>query len=328
MKTSFITIAALFAVCSLHAQSDTMKVWSKYDFVAGDKIIFEDNLAGEKTGEFPSRWKLARGAAENAVMGGAPVLSFSMPNSEVAPRMKTENYLPEIFTIEFDVYFFNKGNEMYTLDFGGKSDEISIRMVKLSYAGISGEFPRTSVGWHHVAVSFNKRALKVYFDQDRVLNIPDVVEPPKHFSVRALSGGAAKGEPSVIRNIRVAEGGVSLYDRITADGRFTTRGILFDSGKSTIKPESMGTLNEIAKLMKDHPELKFSVEGHTDSDGDEAPNMKLSQERAEAVKKALADLGTDASRMQTKGWGESKPVDENTSPEGKANNRRVEFIKL
>ncbi len=113
-----------------------------------------------------------------------------------------------------------------------------------------------------------------------------------------------------------------------ADGKFVTRGILFDVNRATIKPESMGVLNEVAKMMQEHADLNFSIEGHTDSDGAEDYNQQLSEKRAAAVKNLLTNLGIDASRMQTKGIGESVPVSDNNSPEGKANNRRVEFIKI
>ena len=121
---------------------------------------------------------------------------------------------------------------------------------------------------------------------------------------------------------------MNMIDQIYKDGKFITHGILFDVNKSTIKPSSTGVLNQIAKLMKEHADLKFSIEGHTDSDGDETSNQTLSEQRAESVKKALTEVGIESSRLQTKGWGESKPIDNNDSPEGKANNRRVEFVKI
>ena len=133
---------------------------------------------------------------------------------------------------------------------------------------------------------------------------------------------------SSIKNIRVNAGGKKLYDRILAEGKFVTPGILFDVHKATINGESMGTINEIVKLMNEHPDLNFRIEGHTDSDGDESFNQKLSEDRAAAVKSMLVSIGIDASRLESKGWGESKPLSENSTPEGKANNRRVEFIKI
>jgi outer membrane protein OmpA-like peptidoglycan-associated protein len=100
------------------------------------------------------------------------------------------------------------------------------------------------------------------------------------------------------------------------------------AGLATIKPPSMGTLSQIAKLLKDNPALKLEVGGHTDADGDAAKNLTLSQARADAVKQALVDAGIDAARLTTKGYGATKPVDVNTTLEGKANNRRVEFTKI
>jgi outer membrane protein OmpA-like peptidoglycan-associated protein len=112
------------------------------------------------------------------------------------------------------------------------------------------------------------------------------------------------------------------------DGKFITHGILFDVNKSSIKPESMGALNEIVKIMKDHSDLNFEIDGHTDSDGNADANMKLSQQRADAVKAKLIEMGIAESRLTTKGFGATKPIDKNDSAEGKANNRRVEFVKI
>ena len=81
-------------------------------------------------------------------------------------------------------------------------------------------------------------------------------------------------------------------------------------------------------MMKEHEDLKLSIEGHTDSDGEKARNQELSEKRAAAVKDALVERGIESSRLKTKGYGESKPVDSNSTPEGKANNRSVEFIKI
>jgi outer membrane protein OmpA-like peptidoglycan-associated protein len=89
----------------------------------------------------------------------------------------------------------------------------------------------------------------------------------------------------------------------------------------------MGVINEIATLMKEHPDISFSVEGHTDSDGDADMNQTLSEDRAETVKNQLISMGISADRLSSKGFGESMPINTNSSPEGKAENRRVEFVK-
>ncbi len=133
----------------------------------------------------------------------------------------------------------------------------------------------------------------------------------------------------VVTNIRLAEGGgmIMLGQKFT-DAKIVTHGINFDVDKSIIKPESMGTLNMIVQIMKDNPDIKFDVEGYTDNSGDPTHNLTLSQSRADAVKAQLISMGISSSRLTSKGFGESKPISDNNSPEGKANNRRVEFVKL
>ena len=127
--------------------------------------------------------------------------------------------------------------------------------------------------WRHVAISFNKRALKVYLDDARVLNIPNLGYNPTGFS---LGKQNVEGKhPGYSKNIRIAKGSVPLYDKFLTDGKFVTTGIKFDVAKASIKPESMGTINYVVKMMTDHPELNFSVEGHTDSDGESAFNQNL-----------------------------------------------------
>jgi outer membrane protein OmpA-like peptidoglycan-associated protein len=181
-----------------------------------------------------------------------------------------------------------------------------------------------------VAISFNIRALKIYIDQDRLLMLPNVKGNPLAISLKGSTYDYSQtGDyPTMIKNIRIAEGAVQLYDRFLTDGKIVTNGIKFDSGKATLKPESMGVINEVAKLMKEHPEINFSVEGHTDSDGDTQFNINLSEQRAKTVVDELIAQGIDGERMVSKGFGEDVPLTDNGTPEGKANNRRVEFVKM
>lgn len=324
------------------------KTWSKYNFVPGDKIIFEDDLASEENGEFPSRWDLSKGGAENARMGNENIINFEN-YSIINPLKDTQNYLPEVFTIEFDAYFNDAGAtyQSYDLRFwsgtsyltegkdtfwpirlfrNGATTTTNIQDNKKDFAGHSEESNKKT-GWKHIAISFNKRSLKVFVDEYRALNIPHYGYQPKMLSIGSyFFGGTSK--PMAIKNIRIAEGGKKLYDRVMADGKFVTRGILFDVNKASLKPSSMGVINQVAKMMKEHADLSFSIEGHTDSDGEEKSNLELSEKRAAAVKEALINSGIDATKLKIKGMGESIPVSDNSSPEGKANNRRVEFIKI
>jgi len=325
-----------------------LKIWSKYDFVAGEKVIFEDDLSGEESGEFPSRWDLLSGSAEVASLGSENVIHLTHNNSIVLPLLDKQDFLPEVFTIEFDLFFEEDGatrSDIYKIRFyegtnnsatvdGKKITPIEIRWndVKLGqFGGKTTAYTEEKKNWHpkwkHIAIAFNKRSLKLYMDEERLLNIPNLGFKPKMFSI----GGHFDEryiKMSSIKNIRVNEGGKKLYDRIMEEGKFVTRGILFEVNKSIINSESMGTINEIVKLMNKHPDLNFRIEGHTDSDGEDAFNQKLSEDRAAAVKVMLVKLGVDPLRLESKGWGEGKPVGENSTPEGKANNRRVEFVKI
>jgi outer membrane protein OmpA-like peptidoglycan-associated protein len=180
-------------------------------------------------------------------------------------------------------------------------------------------------GWHHFAISFNQRAFKIYLDGIRLGNIPNMTQPANFmysdFPMNGASGGA-------ITNVRLAKGAVPLYDRMMSDGKIITYGITFDVGKSTIKPESMGEINRIATLMKENPDLKFSVEGHTDSTGGAAANQTLSDARSKAVADKLISMGIDADRLKAAGKGQTSPIADNNTDEGRAKNRRVEFVKI
>ena len=103
--------------------------------------------------------------------------------------------------------------------------------------------------------------------------------------------------------------------------------INFDSGKSTIKKESMPVVEQIIEMMKLATDIKISVEGHTDSDGSNESNLKLSEARAKAVVEAITKGGIDAAGLSFAGFGEEKPIADNSSADGKAKNRRVELIK-
>ena len=302
----------------------------------GDKIIFEDNLAGEENGEFPSRWDLHDGNIEVAEFGGENVIMFRKYGSAIIPYLKNPeaDYLPEIFTVELDawiphdaltIYFWDRKNQNSPsvtayLDVWGNGMDLKPASSELP----GGE--KLNNNWIHIAIAYTKGKMKAYFNETRLINIPHLNFDPTGITIRALHSSIKSH--FYIKNIRIAEGGVKYYDRMMQDGKIIANGIRFDVNKATLKPESMGIINEIADLMKENPDIKFSVEGHTDSDGDDTSNQTLSEKRAATVVNTLTKLRIDAGRLTSKGWGESQPLDTNSTPEGKANNRRVEFVKI
>ncbi len=337
------------------------------DFKRGSVILFQDDVTAEQVGEFPSKWDLFQGTVETKTLGGVKAINLT-DNAQIQPFIKEKGaYLPEEFTIEYDFYYWptssvpgNDGiglNDMKMIlavtkdrsEFPGEgfdSGDLTVFVLKHGVCDTqehsytfngnkNGSFDYAfKKGWNHVALSFNKRALKVYFNDKRVVNLPRVNQPTwlcfqVPFDYKNMT---------FIRNVVIAKGAVALYDRneqsmtavekaIAETGKFVTNNILFETGKATLKPESMAEIQKVADYMKKNASVRFEVQGHTDNQGSDAVNDPLSQQRAEAVVKALEGLGVDGFNLRAVGKGSHEPVADNKTDAGRAKNRRVEFIK-
>ncbi|MFT6987473.1 MAG: OOP family OmpA-OmpF porin, partial [Psychromonas sp.] len=311
-----------------------------------DEVIFSDGPSrDEENGEFPSRWDMVSGNTEIVEFDGGNVIALTNGHAEIVPYLKNsaQDYLPEIFTIEFDAYFskniFYQELQLYlydrknqtSLDNGQNVIDIHVNGIEVDSEKQKNKLEGKSqyedkvAGWRHIAIAYTKGKLKVYMDATRLINIPHSKAKPLGFSIEL---NLDQGQSIYIKNVRIAKGGVKYYDRLLSDGKIVVNGIRFDIGQSDIKSESNGAINKIVKLMSKNSAVNLSIEGHTDSDGETQANQTLSQARAKAVMARMVALGIAANRLKSKGLGESKPLDNNSSAEGKANNRRVEFVKF
>jgi outer membrane protein OmpA-like peptidoglycan-associated protein len=190
----------------------------------------------------------------------------------------------------------------------------------------------TSTKFAHVAIWRQKQRLRVYLNGDKIWDIPrafDAAAAYNAVTIGCRGSWAQQNDYYLLSNLRLAIGAPDTRNKLITEGKFVTSGILFDVNEAVVKPESYGTLKDIAKVLQENGNIRVKIVGHTDSDGDDTKNMDLSKRRAAAVKTALhSEFGIDESRMETDGKGESQPIDKNDSVTGKANNRRVEFIKL
>ena len=260
------------------------------------------------------------------------------PNIELDIMHEKERQDWELFTISYNMAF---DKQTINCDY--------VRPTEVSNHNKEGSASAHDVcvindgRWHHFALSFNKRAIKFYVDGKRVINIPNAKAGAGWLT---FWSGGKEDRPTYIKDVVIAQGAVDLYERNATDiesklseaaaaveksiaetGKFVTNNILFDTGKATIKPESDAELDKIAEYMKANPTVRFEVQGHTDNQGSDAVNDPLSQQRAEAVVKALEAKGVDGFNLRAVGKGSHEPVADNGTDAGRAKNRRVEFIK-
>jgi len=321
------------------------KVWANYDFVPGQRTLFYADFTDEQVGNFPRRLQFKSGSMEVVELDGKRALKASSASGFVVPLSEV---LPSKFTLEIDVINRNSmGVAAPTLEiYGGTAPKTDVDRDKTRVAfghlgwdvfggGSTTEASFTSaeqekfVG-HPVSVRVlgDGAYLKVYADGRRLANIPNADFARGKGLFIALEGRDDERNAVYVTRIRVAESQKSVYEALLSAGRWATQGILFETAKSAVQAESAPTLKEIASALTEHPELKVRIEGHTDNVGSPEANLKLSEARAAAVKAVLVkDYGIDASRLTTAGLGDTKPIADNGTAEGRSNNRRVEVVK-
>lgn len=350
--------------------NSSLKSYSKFDFVPGEKILYYDDFERVEVGDFPTGWN-TNSSAEVVTFDNLPGKWLSITKDGFfQPEMVKD--LPENFTLEFDVVNRYRSNNIlnYSFEFyktaNSRKDISEIYLpntFKFSWQGcIEALKYEISENGEEVGSNANlkssqlkcsgeefsapakfrfsiwrqKSRLRIYINEEKVIDIPQAFNSSIKYNAFKIgsqymnfSNGRKHDDNFMVSNFRYAIGAADTRSKLMSTGKFSTTGILFDVNSDKIKDGSYGTLKEIATVLKENPTVQVKIIGHTDSDGNAAANVSLSQKRAAAVKETLSkEFGIDAGRLQTDGKGAAEPVADNTSAQGKANNRRVEFIKL
>jgi OOP family OmpA-OmpF porin len=350
MKTLGSTLVLLLAIPPVAVAQNpppgTRQISANYDFVPGQRTLFYTDFTDEEVGNFPRRLQFKSGSMEVVELDGKRALKASDASGFVVPLPEV---LPQKFTIEIDVINRNSmGAAARTVKiYGGllPRTDMDVDRTRVVYGhlgyeitggGTTSESVFTSEEAHaamgqpvSVRILGDSAYLKLYADGRRLSNVPNANFLRARGLYIALEGRDAESGAVYVTRIRVAESQRTIYDALKTTGRWATQGILFETGKAEIRPESAPTLKQIGDALKEHPELRVRIEGHTDNVGTADANLALSEARAVAVKNRLvSEFGIDAARLESVGLGDTKPATPNTTPEGRANNRRVEVVKL
>ncbi|RXK60591.1 OmpA family protein [Lacibacter luteus] len=345
--------------------------FTKYDFIAGEKILYAEDFAAEAVGELPLGWN---------TNGSGEVVSIPDQNGKWLRLHKSFIYLSnntkefgDNYTIEFDMVLQLKNNgwgfpelsvgvlasgSLTTTDNSllkeydqNASVMAVIRPGAASPSRLNIESKLTNKAYFnsntkeyielekyygvpvHVAIQVQKERFRMWINETKAFDVPKAVPLEQKmnqlFFKISHTNYAEDDYGLFVSNLKIATGLPDTRHKLIEEGKFSTTGILFDVNSAVIKPESYGIIKEIGTVLKENPTVKIRIIGHTSSDGDDAANLELSKKRAAAVKELLLkEYGIADAAIETDGKGETQPVADNKSKEGKAANRRVEFIKL
>lgn len=336
----------------------SLQAYSKFDFIPGEKVIFYDDFSQDAIGDFPALWN-TNGSAEVVTTNLFPG-NWMKFIGRGAIWSDAQLQLPENYTIEYDIipikgedanmagYDFRliqcinqksydsgavpgKAGFLFSIEyFGRPSYRTYINSDEGDDLGLSGHKDQEDLYQkenqkYHISIWVQKARIRLYQNETKLFDLPRAFAVPsvKMDRIRFEEGAG------MVSNIRIAVGAPDTRNKLMTEGKLVTYGIYFDVNKDVVKPESYGTLKDIAAVLNEVPDVKVKIYGHTDADGADAANLDLSKRRAASVKAELSkSFGVNADRLETDGLGETKPVAPNDTPVNKALNRRVEFIKL
>lgn len=331
-----------------------LQSYSNYDFVPGDKVILYEDFSQDAVGDFPALWTTDV-AGEVNTLNIAPGNWLNLNSTEGTYWFMQDIDFPKNFILEMDIVP-KPGAPRFAADVVIFGESSHSEMDKSGDPGTCGLHVKIEKNiWetsgykkganekltgsstnnlvvpekvNHVILWVQNRRVRIYHAGGKVLDVPTNIYEGSKFSRLCfkLYRGASSG--SYISNIKITTAAPDTRNKLLTEGKLVTYGIYFDVNKDVVKPESYGTLKDIAAILNEVPDVKVKILGHTDADGQDAANLDLSKRRAASVKAELAkNFGVNADRLETDGLGESQPVAPNDTPVNKALNRRVEFIK-
>jgi outer membrane protein OmpA-like peptidoglycan-associated protein len=309
---------------------------AKIDFVPGERTVFFEDFSDMAPDEPPPHWKLRGHPVELRVGAGIREL-YAAEDTELTSGSIA---VPKNFTFELE--FTGTGETRWKFRDKENNDvaEVMVRaeenehdascQLDWSGHGVLGEGQiQTGASTKTTPVQFavwvQDGRVRAYLNGQRLVDVNQVSAAAVDHLVVSLGGY----RPTGIRRVRIAESAPDPGSVLSSAGKYVTHGINFDTNSDRLKLDSAPVIKQIASALIKNPNLKLEIGGYTDSTGDAAKNLDLSQRRAEAVRQVLiSQFGVDAARLTSKGFGPDKPIGSNDTPEGRAQNRRVEFVKL
>ncbi len=339
--------------------ANDLQVYKKFDYVPGDKPLFFDDYANDFIGDFPSKWN-TNAWGELVTIGDSPQKWLELKSGFNIYYIPDVPKLPEEYTIEFDIAAvgldrqtsstsklrvilsdddqFKPGNNFVFAEIPfcqyaeiGITIENRINGKREIRSTVKADLRDEILDNPHISIAVNKLRYRLWVNEVKYIDVPRLVAGGGVLhTVKFLTNGFKDGKEQVfITNLKVAEGGVDLRRKLISEGKISTNAILFESGSANLKPQSMGVIRQISQVLLQENGMNLKIVGHTDADGSDENNQILSSKRAEAVKNVLVSVyNISGERLATEGKGESEPIGDNSTPEGKSKNRRVEFIKM
>lgn len=365
----FVTLLASCLCLSAHGQDAGLKAYSNFDFVAGNKILFFDDFSAARIGDFPVMWNTNGSGEVVTTNNFAGKWFRMNPNSFTfldAGLKPVENFTIEFDAFvtksednleTFQISLFAQDPDIgglfatdlypgkdgivlnFATVFGNNADETDSHH---SYRAYNNKTEKILEGKHNKKAfllqlgkvyrfSFwvQKTRLRLYINEEKIYDIQRAIADKSKIEQIRFWTPEFSETSLFMANFRYADASEDTRNKFLTDGKLISYGIYFDSGKDIVKPQSYGAIKEMAGILSENPDVSVRIDGHTDSDGDDALNLDLSKRRAANVKKALvSEFGIAENRITTEGKGEAEPIAPNTNAENKAKNRRVEFIKM